>query len=227
MKIKRPPAAMCAIYTRDWSANHDEDRKSHQEERDSCVAFVASQREHGWRSLRTRYIDSEKSVQSPALHRLLDCVRTGKVQVVVVYRLEDLSVNLVEFARIVEPLHQYGAFLVSVSQQINSKEPGGKVALDALLSFASFEKKQASETLAKIDVAMPPKPSLSAKPPGYDKYLERTKNGFYESRHTIRLPFLVLGPERKKAFLSWARKGFRLRKPAASQPAPMDPAQTA
>jgi DNA invertase Pin-like site-specific DNA recombinase len=226
MKIKPHAAASCAIYTLYCPADHDEQRKSHQEQRDACVAFVASQRERGWRLLRTRYVDhdSEASVQSPALHRLLDRVRMGMVQVVVVYRLEHLSANLVEFAKIIEVLYQHDVSLVAISQKLNSREPEDRVALNLLLSFASFEKKRTSETQAKIG-EVPPKPSLSGKPPGYEKYLERAKNANSGFRHTIRIQFVVVGAERKKAFLSWARKGFRSRKPAASQPLPIDPAQ--
>jgi hypothetical protein len=113
------------------------------------------------------------------------------------------------------------------SSILNSREPEGRVALSALLSFASFEEKRAAETQAKIGGAMPSKPSLSARPPGYEEYLERAKNANDGFRHTIRIQFVIVGPERKKAFLNWAQKGFRLRKPAASQPRPIDPAQTA
>jgi DNA invertase Pin-like site-specific DNA recombinase len=229
MNLKRHAAVSCAIYTRYCSADHEEQRKSHREQRDACVAFVASQRERGWRLLRTRYVDDDSgaSVQSPVLHRLLDLVRMGKVQVVVVYRLEHLSANLLEFAKIIEVLYQHDVSLVAISQKLNSREPEGRVALNVLLSFASFEKKRTSETPAKIGGVMPPKPSLSGKPPGYEKYLERAKDANSGFRHTIRIEFVVVGPERKKAFLSWARKGFRFRKPAASQPLPIDPAQAA
>ena len=230
MEVKPHSVVSCAIYTRHCSADHEEERKSHQEQRDACVAFVASQRERGWRVLRTRYVDHDNSgasMQSPALRRLLEHVQIGIVQVVVVYRLEHLSANLVELAKIIELLYQHDASLVALSQQLNSREPGGRLAVSVLLSFASFEKKRTSETQAKVGGVMPPKPSLSGKPPGYEECLERAQDANSGSRHTIRIQFVVVGPERKKAFLSWARKGFRFRKPAASQPLPIDPAKTA
>jgi DNA invertase Pin-like site-specific DNA recombinase len=215
MEIKRHPAVRCAIYTRDCPADGDEQRKSRQEQHAACVAFVASQRNRGWRLLRTRQVDHDSglSAPSPALHRLLDRVRMGGVQVIVVYRLEHLGANLVEFARVIEVLDQHDVSLVAMSQRLNSREAEGRITLNALLTFASFEKKRAAETEAKIGGAMPPKPSLSPKPLGYEKYLDHTKNSNYESRRTIRIPFLVLGTQRKKAFLSWAQKGFGLRKP--------------
>ncbi len=97
-----------------------------------------------------------------------------------------------------------------------------------LLSFASFESKPNTETQAKVGRVTPPRLSLSgSKPTEYEKLLERAQQASSGSRHTIRTEFIVVGPERKKAFLSWARKGFRFRKPAASQPMLKDPAKMA
>jgi site-specific DNA recombinase len=77
-KVKSHPAVSCAIYTRHCPDACEAVWKSHQEQRDACKAFVASQRQHGWRALPTRYIDSDSSrstMQRPSLRRLLEHIR--------------------------------------------------------------------------------------------------------------------------------------------------------
>lgn len=231
MKVKSQPAVSCGIYTRHCPDVREAVWKSYQEQRDACRAFVASQRQHGWLALPTRYIDSDSSrptLQRPSLRRLLEHVRKGVIHVVVVYRLEHLSANLTELAKIIEVLYQHKVSLVSVSQQLNTSEPAGRLAIRVLLSFASFGSTPNTETQVKVALATPPRLSLSgSKPTEYEKLLERAQQASRRSQHTIRTEFLVLGPDRKKAFLSWARKGFRFRKPAASQPMLKDSAKMA
>jgi Resolvase, N terminal domain len=226
-KVKSHPAVSCAIYTRHCPDACEAVWKSHQEQRDACKAFVASQRQHGWRALPTRYIDSDSSrstMQRPSLRRLLEHVQKGMIHVVVVYRLEHLSVNLPELARIIEVLYQHKVSLVSLSQQLNTSEPSGRLAVSLLLSFARFESKPNPDPQVKLAPVTPPRLS---KPAEYEKFLQNSSQASSKFRHTIRTEFLLLGPERKKAFLSWARKGFRFRKPATSQRQTADSAKTA
>jgi hypothetical protein len=229
-KVKSHSAVSCAIYTRHYPDAGEAVWKSHQEQRDACKAFVASQRQHGWRALPTRYIDSDSSrstMQRPSLRRLLEHVQKGIIHVVVVYRLEHLSVNLPELAKIIEVLYQHKVSLVSLSQQLNTSEPSGRLAVSLLLSFARFESKLNPDPQVKPAPVTPPRLSLSGKPAEYEKFLQNSSQTSSKFRHTIRTEFLLLGPERKKAFLSWARKGFRFRKPAASQRQTADSAKTA
>jgi DNA invertase Pin-like site-specific DNA recombinase len=228
--VKSHPAVNCAIYTRHCPADREAERKSHQEQRDACMAFVSSQREHGWRALRTRYIDSDSSMptmQRSSLRRLIEHIQTSIVHVVVVYRLEHLSANLAELAEIVEVLQQHNAALVSLSQQLNTSEPAGRLAVSLLLSFARFESKLNTDPQAKLAPVTPPRLSLWGKPAEYEKFLQNSPHASSESRHTIRTELLLLGPGRKKAFLTWARKGFGFRKPAASQRQTADSTKTA
>ena len=229
LKVKSHPAVSCAIYTRHCQDVCEAAWKSHQEQRDACKAFVASERQHGWRALPTRYIDSNLStMQRSSLRRLLEHVQKGMINVVVVYRLEHLSANLPELAKIIELLYQHKVSLVSLSPRLNTSEPAGRLAVSLLLSFARFESKLNTDPQPKVAPVMSPRLSLSgSKPAEYEKFLQNSQQQSSEFRHTIRTQFLVLGPERKKAFLSWARKGFRLRKPAASQRQTADSAKTA
>ena len=104
LKVKSHPAVSCSIYTRHGHDFCEAAWKSHQEQRDACKAFVASERQHGWRALPTRYLDSDSSrstLQRSSMRRLLEHVQKGMIHVVVVYGLEHLSANLPELAEIV------------------------------------------------------------------------------------------------------------------------------
>jgi resolvase-like protein len=214
-KVKSQPVLSCAIYTRHCSDVREAVWKSHQEQRDACKAFVAAQRQHGWRALPTRYIDSDSvrpTMQRPSLRRLLEHVRKGMIHVVLVYRLEHLSTNLTELGKIIELLYERKVSLISLSQRLNTSERAGRLAVGVLLSFASFEDKPKIESKAKVAPVTPPRLSLSgSKPPEYERLLQQAQQASSGSRHTIRTKFIVVGPERQKAFFSWARKGFKFR----------------
>jgi DNA invertase Pin-like site-specific DNA recombinase len=231
LKVKSHPAVSCAIYTRHCQDVCEAAWKSHQEQRDACKAFVASERQHGWRALPTRYIDSDSSrstMQRSSLRRLLEHVQKGMIHVVVVYRLEHLSANLPELAKIIEMLYQHKVSLVSLSPRLNTSEPAGRLAVSLLLSFARFESKLSTGSQAMVASVTPLRLSLSgSKPAEYEKFLQKSQQQSSEFQHTIRTEFLLLGSERKQAFLSWARKGFGFRKPAASHRQIADSAKTA
>jgi len=231
LKVKSHPAVSCAIYTRHGQDFCEAAWKSHQEQRDACNAFVASERQHGWRTLPTRYIDSDSSrstLQRPSLRRLLEHVQKGMIHVVVVHRLEHLSANLPELAEIVEALDQHKVSLVSLNPRLNTSEPAGRLAVSLLLSFARFESKPSTVSQAMVAPVTPLRQSLSgSKPAEYEKFLQKSQQQSSEFQHTIRTEFLLLGPGRKKAFLTWAQKGFEFRKPAASQRQTADSAKTA
>ena len=212
MKGRPQEAVSCAIYTCQCSDVQEALWHSHREQRDACKAFVASQREQGWRALPSRYIDSDsaqRTMKKPSLRRLLAHIQEGMIRVVVVYRLEHLSVNLMELAKIIEQLYEYKVCLVSLSQQVNTNEPAGRLAISLLLSFAKTQAKGAQ---------LP-------KPAEYEKFLHNSQQARGVFRYKMR--FLPLAPERDRAFLSWARKGFRFRKPAASQTMPVHPVDAA
>ena len=150
------------------------------------------------------------------------------IHVVVVYRLEHLSANRPELAKIIELLYQHKVSLVSLSQRLNTSEPAGRLAVSLLLSFARFESKLNPDPQAKVAPMTAPRLSLcGSKPAEYEKFLQNSQQARSESRHTIRTEFLLLGPGRKKAFLTWAQKGFGFRKPATSQRQTSDSAKTA
>ena len=139
----------CAIYTRK-STNEglDQDFNSLDAQREAGENFIASQREEGWLCLPDRYDDggfSGGDMERPALKRLLDDIEAGKVDCIVVYKVDRLSRSLLDFTRLMETLDHHNVSFVSVTQQFNTTHSMGRLTLNILLSFAQFEREIISE----------------------------------------------------------------------------------
>ena len=109
-----------------------------------------SQRHAGWVALADMYDDgglSGGTMERPALKRLLDDIKAGKVQIVVVYKVDRLTRSLADFAKIVDVLDAHDASFVSVTQQFNTTTSMGRLTLNMLLSFAQFEREIAGERI--------------------------------------------------------------------------------
>src|SRR6516225_9718539 len=141
----------CAIYTRKSSEEGLEQQfNSLQAQREACEAFISSQRHEGWVCLRTGYDDggfSGATMERPALQRLLADIAAGRVDTIVVYKIDRLTRSLADFARIVEILDTKGASFVSVTQQFNTTTSMGRLTLNVLLSFAQFEREVIGERI--------------------------------------------------------------------------------
>jgi DNA invertase Pin-like site-specific DNA recombinase len=141
----------CAIYTRKSSEEGlEQSFNSLDAQREACQAFVASQREEGWRALGTHYDDggfSGGTLNRPALKRLLEDVEAKKVDTIVVYKVDRLTRSLADFAKIVEALDARGVSFVSVTQQFNTTSSMGRLTLNVLLSFAQFEREVTGERI--------------------------------------------------------------------------------
>src|SRR6478609_8018599 len=141
----------CAIYTRvSTDAGLDQEFNSLDAQYDASQAYIRSQAHAGWSLLRTRYDDggfSGGSTDRPALQRLLDDVRAGKVQIIVVYKVDRLTRSLADFAKLVELFDIHGVSFVSVTQQFNTTTSMGRLTLNVLLSFAQFEREVTSERI--------------------------------------------------------------------------------
>jgi DNA invertase Pin-like site-specific DNA recombinase len=119
-------------------------------QREACQAFVAGQRQEGWRALPARYDDggfSGGNLNRPALTRLLADVEADKVDTIVVYKVDRLTRSLADFAKIVEALDARGVSFVSVTQQFNTTSSMGRLTLNVLLSFAQFEREVTGERI--------------------------------------------------------------------------------
>jgi DNA invertase Pin-like site-specific DNA recombinase len=139
----------CVVYTRVSSDERlDQHFNSLQAQREACQAYIASQRHEGWQALSTHYDDggfSGGSMDRPALRRLLADIAAGKIDAVVVYKIDRLTRSLFDFAKIVEAFDAKGVSFVSVTQQFSTTTSMGRLTLNVLLSFAQFEREVGAE----------------------------------------------------------------------------------
>jgi site-specific DNA recombinase len=139
----------CAIYTRkSTDEGLDQAFNSLDAQREACAAFVLSQKHEGWTVLPDLYDDggySGGTMERPALVRLIADIEAGKVDVVVVYKVDRLTRALSDFAKLVEVFDRRGVSFVSITQQFNTTSSMGRLTLNVLLSFAQFEREVIGE----------------------------------------------------------------------------------
>jgi DNA invertase Pin-like site-specific DNA recombinase len=149
--MRRNGTIRCAIYTRKSSEEGlEQEFNSLQAQREACEAFINSQRHEGWVCQRATYDDggfSGATMDRPALRQLLADLTAGRVDTVVVYKIDRLTRSLADFAKIVEILDARGASFVSVTQQFNTTTSMGRLTLNVLLSFAQFEREVIGERI--------------------------------------------------------------------------------
>ena len=149
--MKPASTVRCAIYTRvSTDQGLEQDFNSLDAQYDAAQAYIRSQAHAGWTLLRAKYDDggfSGGNTDRPALQRLLDDVRAGKIDVIVVYKVDRLTRSLADFAKLVELFDQYNVSFVSVTQQFNTTTSMGRLTLNVLLSFAQFEREVTSERI--------------------------------------------------------------------------------
>jgi site-specific DNA recombinase len=151
--MSRPAAhpLRCAIYTR-VSTEHglEQEFNSLENQREAAEAYIKSQAHEGWRCLATRYDDggfSGGTMDRPALQLLLTEIRSRRIDVVVVYKVDRLTRSLTDFARLVELFDEHGVSFVSVTQAFNTTTSMGRLTLNVLLSFAQFEREVTGERI--------------------------------------------------------------------------------
>jgi site-specific DNA recombinase len=148
---KRRGTVRCAIYTRKSSEEGlEQEFNSLRAQREACESFINSQRHEGWVCLPKGYDDggfSGATIDRPALRQLLAEIAAGRVDIVVVYKIDRLTRSLADFAKIVEILDARGASFVSVTQQFNTTTSMGRLTLNVLLSFAQFEREVIGERI--------------------------------------------------------------------------------
>lgn len=157
MTRKRPASrtiarvVRCAIYTRKSTEEGlEQEYNSLDAQYDACSAYIASQRHEGWIMQPERYDDggfSGGNMERPGLKRLLADIEAGKVDVIIVYKVDRLTRSLADFAKIVELLDSRSASFVSVTQSFNTTTSMGRLTLNVLLSFAQFEREVTGERI--------------------------------------------------------------------------------
>jgi site-specific DNA recombinase len=154
-KVLSKPAVVlkrrCAVYTRKSTEEGlDMEFNSLDAQREACENYVASQKAGGWLLVPDRYDDggfSGGSLERPALKRLITDIERGKVDIVVVYKIDRLSRSLMDFAKLVEVFDRREVTFVSVTQAFNTTTSMGRLTLNILLSFAQFEREVIGERI--------------------------------------------------------------------------------
>ena len=151
MKLAGSKQVRCAIYTRvSTDQGLEQDFNSLDAQYDASQAYIRSQAHAGWTMVRSKYDDggfSGGNTDRPALQRLLEDVTAGKVEIIVVYKVDRLTRSLADFAKLVELFDKHGVSFVSVTQQFNTTTSMGRLTLNVLLSFAQFEREVTSERI--------------------------------------------------------------------------------
>ena len=141
----------CAVYTRKSSEEGlEQDLNSLHAQREASEAFIKSQQGEGWKLVKTAYDDgglSGGNMERPALQQLLEDIRHGLIDVVVVYKVDRLTRSLADFAKMVEVFDAQGVSFVAVTQQFNTTTSMGRLTLNVLLSFAQFERAVTGERI--------------------------------------------------------------------------------
>ncbi|MGE6696356.1 recombinase family protein [Hyphomonas sp. NPDC076900] len=141
----------CAVYTRKSTEEGLEmEFNSLDAQREACEAYIASQKAEGWVLYPESYDDggfSGGTLDRPALKRLLADIEDGRIDVVVVYKIDRLSRSLMDFAKLVEVFDRGGVTFVSVTQSFNTTTSMGRLTLNILLSFAQFEREVIGERI--------------------------------------------------------------------------------
>jgi len=172
--MTRPAKLRCAIYTRKSSEEGLEQAfNSLDAQREACAAYILSQAGEGWECVSTSYDDggySGGSLERPALKQLMADVAAGRINVIVVYKVDRLTRSLADFAKIVEILDDKKASFVSVTQAFNTTTSMGRLTLNVLLSFAQFEREVTGERIRDKILASRKKGMwMGGNPPlGYD-----------------------------------------------------------
>ncbi|MCP5001336.1 MAG: recombinase family protein [Hyphomicrobiales bacterium] len=149
--MSRNPRLQCAIYTRKSTEEGlEQDFKSLDAQYEACSSFIASQASLGWRLIPQRFDDggiSGGTMDRPALQSLLDEITAGRIDVVVVYKIDRLTRSLMDFSKIVDIFDAHDVSFVSVTQQFNTTTSMGRLTLNVLLSFAQFEREVTAERI--------------------------------------------------------------------------------
>ncbi|PIY82734.1 MAG: resolvase [Candidatus Omnitrophica bacterium CG_4_10_14_0_8_um_filter_44_12] len=171
---------LCAIYTHvSTSEGLEQAFTSLDNQRESAESYILSQKSEGWATLPERYDDggyTGANTDRPALQKLMTDIKEGRINCVVVYKVDRLSRSLLDFSQLLEFFDQNNVTFVSVTQHFNTNTSMGRLTLNVLLSFAQFEREIISErTRDKMGAAKKKGKWIGGKPPlGYD--LDKVKH---------------------------------------------------
>ena len=158
MSEHQKPRVRCAIYTRKSTIRGLETEfNTLESQREVCSAYIRSQGHRNWCEVPHAYNDggfSGGNLERPALRRLIDDIQAGRIDLIVVYKIDRLSRSLADFIRLIETLDQYGVGFVSVTQTFDTSDSMGRLVLNILLTFAQFERELASDRVRDKKAAL-------------------------------------------------------------------------
>ena len=141
----------CAVYTRKSTEDGlEQEFNSLDAQYEACAAYCLSQCHEGWLLNSERYDDggfSGGNMQRSGLKRLMADVAAGKVDIILVYKIDRLTRSLADFAKIVDVLDEAKSSFVSITQSFNTTTSMGRLTLNMLLSFAQFEREVTGERI--------------------------------------------------------------------------------
>ncbi|MBX3679411.1 recombinase family protein [Cognatazoarcus halotolerans] len=141
----------CAVYTRTSREQEDGPTfSSIHSQQEACYAHIASRHHLSWLPASASYDDpgfSGATLERPALQQMLADIDAGRIDRVVVYKLDRLSRSLAYFAQLMARFERHRVALVSVTQHLNSEDAAGRLAINALISFAQFERENTGERI--------------------------------------------------------------------------------
>lgn len=139
----------CAIYCRKSTEDGlEQEFNSLDAQREAGEAYIASQKHEGWTALPDVYSDggfTGANTDRPAMQRLLEDIRGGRIDAVVTYKVDRLSRSLLDFARLMELFEERGVSFVSVTQNFDTRTSMGRLTLNVLMSFGQFEREIIAE----------------------------------------------------------------------------------
>ncbi len=178
---ERPSVVRCAIYTRkSTDENLDSNFNSLDAQREACELYIQSQAQEGWTALSDRYDDgaySGATMERPALERLIGDIDAGRIDCVVVYKLDRLSRSLSDFTRLMEFFKLHNVTMVSITQAFNTNTSSGVLFMNLLMTFASYEREVIAERIRdKVAASKKRGMWMGGVPPlGYDVDFEKKK----------------------------------------------------
>ena len=149
VELKQPVKKRAVIYTRkSTTAGLEQDFNSLDAQRESCEQYIISRQYDGWELVPETYEDggfTGANINRPGFQKLLLAIETGKIDVVVVYKVDRLSRSLLDFAQMMNKFNQHGVAFVAVTQNFSTADAMGRLTLNMLMSFAEFEREMIAE----------------------------------------------------------------------------------
>ena len=150
-KNTKPETIRCAIYTRKSTEEGlEQEYNTLDAQRDSCEAYIQSQKSRGWKIIPRRYDDggfTGSNTKRPAYHLLIADIKADLVDVVIVYKVDRLSRSLTDFANIMTIFSKHNVGFVSVTQYFDTSSSIGRMTLNILITFSQFEREMICERI--------------------------------------------------------------------------------